>query len=400
MGDRGSETGPSEPADVAGRATPMLGVGMLGYAFMGKAHSHAFKSMPYIMWPPPAVPHLVAICGRHEAAVAEARERYGFDRFYTDWHDLVEDPEVQVFDNLAPNNLHAEPCIAAARAGKHILCEKPLARSAEEARAMLDAVTEAGVTSMVAYNYRFVPALILARHLVKSGRLGEIYHFRGTYLQSRIAQPDVPMTWRLRREVAGYGALGDLGSHTIDLARWLVGEIVQISALTKTFIHERPSSGAGGREAVTVDDAALALLEFENGAVGTLEASRFATGRKNHHTIEINGSLGAVYFDLERLNELQFFTNEDPPDVQGFHLIHVTESHHPYFSFWWPRGHSIGWGDTFTHEVYHFLKAVVGEGSVAPDGATFEDGYRAAVVADALAEAARERKSVTLRYGG
>jgi len=378
---------------------PTVSIGMLGYAFMGKAHSNAFKTMPYMMWPPPAVPRLVQICGRNEAAVSEARVRYGFERYSTDWHELVDDPEIQVFDNTAPNNLHAEPCIAAARNRKHILCEKPLARNTEEAKGMLDAVREAGVTHMVAFNYRFVPALRLAYDLIHDGRIGEIYHFRGQYLQEWIADPEFAMVWRLRGDVAGSGALGDLGSHTIDLARWLVGEIGAVTGLTKTFVPERPSDEADGRrEKVTVDDATIALLEFENGAIGTVEATRFAPGRKNFHTIEINGSKGSIYFNLERLNELQFYSTESPPDVQGFHNVLVTEAHHPYWSFWWPHGHIIGWEHAFVHEIYHFLGAVAGGEGVAPLGATFEDGYRNAVITDGILESSRSSQKVQLTY--
>lgn len=383
----------------ADQTPPTVSIGMLGYAFMGKAHSHAFKTIPYMMWPPPAVPRLVAICGRNEAAVSRAAARYGFERYYTDWRELVNDAEVQVFDNSAPNNLHAEPCIAAANAGKHILCEKPLARNQAEAKEMLDAVVRAGVVHMVAHNYRFVPALRLAYDLINAGRIGEIYQFRGTYLQEGAAHTDSPMTWRMRGELAGMGALGDLGSHTVDLARWLVGEIGAVTALTKTFVTERRrGEGNGHRERVTVDDAAISLLEFENGAIGTLEATRLALGRKNHHTIEINGSKGSIFFDLERLNELLFYSTDDPPDVQGFHDVLVTEAYHPYYSFWWPRGHIIGWEHTFVHEVYHFLKAVADGEPVAPYGATFHDGYRTAVVCDGILESSRTGCKVILRY--
>lgn len=386
----GAPTGSSSEA-------PAVSVGMLGYSFMGKAHANAFKTMPYIMWPPPAIPLLAVICGRNEEAVAEARVRYGFGRYCTDWRDLVNDPAVQVFDNSAPNNLHAEPCIEAARTGKHVLCEKPLARNTEEAKQMLDAVTAAGVVNMVGFNYRFVPALRLAYDLIHSGRIGTIFHFRGQYLQEWIADPGFGMVWRLRGDVAGSGALGDLGAHTIDLARWLVGEVGAVSGLTKTFVPERPSGDGGSRERVTVDDAFVSLLEFENGAIGTVEASRFCPGRKNFHTIEINGSKGSVHFNLERLNELQVYSTEDPPDVQGFHDVLVTEAHHPYYSFWWPHGHTIGWEHTFVHEVYHFLSAVTGKGDVAPHGATFEDGYRNAVIADGILESSRSGKRVYLK---
>jgi predicted dehydrogenase len=398
MAEKASFVSMGETSGATLEAIPTIGIGMLGYAFMGKAHSHAFKTMPYMMWPPPALPRLVSICGRTETAVAEAAARYGFERYTTDWHQLVDDPAVQVFDNVAPNHLHAAPCIQAAKNGKHILCEKPLARTAAEAREMLAAVQQAEVTHMVAFNYRFVPALRLAYDLIKAGRLGEIYHFRGCYLQEWIADPAFPMVWRLRSDVAGSGALGDLGSHTIDLARWLVGEIGAVSGLTKTFIPERPTAESGHREQVTVDDAVVALLEFENGAIGTLEATRFAPGRKNFHTIEINGSQGSLYFNLERLNELQIYSREDPPEVQGFHDVLVTEAHHPYYSFWWPHGHTIGWEHTFVHEVYHFLKAVVNHEPVAPYGATFEDGYRNAVIADGILEAAHSGRKVYLTY--
>lgn len=378
---------------------PTLCIGMLGYAFMGKAHSNAFKTMPYMMWPPPAIPRLLAICGRDEEAVSQAAARFGFERHYTDWRDLVADPQVQVFDNGAPNNLHAEPCIRAAQAGKHVLCEKPLALSSEEAKQMLDAVERAGVKHMVAHNYRFVPALRLAYDLIKSGRIGEIRQFRGTYLQESGAHEDRPMTWRTRRESAGVGALGDLGSHTLDLARWLVGEVGAVSSLTKTFIAERWSDeGNSTREAVTVDDMAVSLLEFESGPIGTLEASKLALGRKNHHTLEINGSTGSIYFNMERLNELLFYSTDDPPDVQGFHDVLVTEANHPYYSYWWPRGHTLGWEHTFVHEVHHFLKAIVEGTPIEPYGATFYDGYRTAVVIDGIAESSRARRSVPLTY--
>jgi predicted dehydrogenase len=374
---------------------------MLGYGSMGKAHSYGFKTMPYMMWPPPAIPHLAAIAGRNEAAVQEAQHRYGFDRSYTDWHELVEDPAIQVLDNCAPNHLHAEPCIAAAKHGKHLLCEKPLARSAEEAKRMLEAAEAAGVVHMTAFNYRFVPALRLAYDLIQAGRLGEIYHFRGVYLRGRIARPDAPMTWRLRRETAGSGALGDLGSHTIDLARWLAGEIGAVRAVTKTFIPERPGAAGGSSlEAVTVDDAAVTAVEFVSGAIGTIEASRFATGRRNRQAIEINGSRGSITWDLERMNELQVYSTDDLADVRGFHDVLVTEANHPYYRFWWPPGHTIGWSDTFVHEVHHFLAAVAGSGTIAPYGATFVDGYRNAVIVDAMLESAETGRQVSISAEG
>jgi predicted dehydrogenase len=366
---------------------------------MGKAHSHGLRTIPYMMWPPPATPELVSICGRDATAVAEARDRYGFRRSTTDWKDLVDDPEVEVVDNLTPNNLHAEPSIAAARAGKPIICEKPLGRSAEESKAMLDAVLAGGVLNMCAFNYRFVPALQLARQLIQEGRLGEIFHFRASYQQSGRVDPKSPMTWRFRGDVAGFGALGDLASHSIDQARWLVGEIGAVNGLTKTFIKNRPAAaGTEQREQVTVDDAVVSTLEFENGAIGAMEATRCATGRKNYHVIEVNGSRGSISFNCERLNELLFFSLDDPADVQGFHDVLVTENIHPYGKFWWPAGHILGWEHTFTHELYHFLSALVGGGEIGPLGATFVDGYRNSVILDGLKTSSETGRKVYLTY--
>lgn len=379
--------------------TPAYGIGVIGYNFMGKAHSHAFKTIPYMMWPPPALPQLVSICGRDAIAVRAAQERYGYRRHTTDWRELVADPEVDIVDNLTPNNMHADPSIAAAKAGKPIICEKPLGRTAGESKAMLDAVRSAGVKNMCAFNYRFVPALQLARQLIQEGRLGEIYHFRASYQQSGRVDPNSPMTWRFRGDVAGFGALGDLGSHSLDQARWLVGEIGSVSGLTKTFVKDRPlTEGAIERDPVTVDDAALSLLEFENGAIGVVEVTRCATGRKNYHVIEVNGSRGSIHFNCERLNELLFFSRDDPEHVQGFHDVLVTENVHPYGKFWWPAGHILGWEHTFIHEMYHFLGAVVSGEEVGPIGATFEDGYRNSVILDGLSESAKTGRRVYLKY--
>jgi predicted dehydrogenase len=388
----------------AEKPAPEIGVGMLGYAFMGKAHSHAFKTLPYMVYPPPAIPRLVAIAGRNEEAVQEAARRYGYQSYYTDWRDLLRDDRVQLFDNSAPNYLHAEPCILAAQAGRHILCEKPLARTAKEAATMLEAVTKAGVKHMVGFNYRFVPAIRLARHLIESGQLGEIYHFRAVYLQEWIADPNFAMVWRLNREQAGSGALGDLGSHIIDLARFLVGEPRRVSAMAKTFIKRRPlrdelGGGAGETGEVTVDDAFVALVEYENGALGTLEASRFSPGRKNGQVFEINASKGSLRFSLERLNELEVFWKDDAPkDTQGFHSVLVSEAYHPFWKYWWPQGHIIGWEHTFVHEIAHLLDCIANNQEVAPYGATFDDGYKNAVICDAILHSADTGRQVDIQY--
>ncbi|TMB89663.1 MAG: Gfo/Idh/MocA family oxidoreductase [Chloroflexi bacterium] len=374
-----------------------VGVGMLGYAFMGKAHVNAFKKLPYIVYPPPAVPRLVAIAGRDEEAVREAAQRYGFATYYTDWRRLIADPAVQLLDNGGSNDVHAAPCIAALEAGKHVLCEKPMARDATEAKQMLDAARRAGVKHMVAFNYRFVPAVRLAHDLVRAGHLGEIRHFRAAYLQDWITDPEFPRTWRLDRKAAGSGALGDLGSHIIDLARFIVGEPRAVAAMTKTFIAERPLPAGGGRAAVDVDDAFAAVIELDGGCIGTLEATRFALGRKNHQVLEVNGSKGSLSFDLERLNELNVYWHDaDASGTRGWTEVLVTEPTHPFISNWWPPGHVIGWEHTFVHEIAHLLDAIVNDREVAPLGATFEDGYRNAVICDAIQESALEGRRVDI----
>jgi predicted dehydrogenase len=395
----GSET-------MAGRAgfdrdsTPQVGIGMLGYAFMGRAHSNAYLRIPYMIYPPPAIPRLVAICGRNEDAVAEAAHRYGYETYYTDWQEMLADDRIQLFDNGGPNYLHAEPCIAAAQAGKHVLCEKPLGRNAEEARAMWNAATRAGVKHQAAFNYRFVPAIRQARALIERGTLGQIYHFRARYLQEgNLPKHNRPMSWRLSQETAGSGALGDLGSHIIDLGRFLVGEIASVSAMTRTFVQQRPLPGEGRSAAVDVDDAFAAAVAFENGAMGTLEATRLAAGGKNHQTLEINGEKGSLRFNLERLNELEvYWVGEEPQETQGFHNVLVTEPEHPWIEHWWPRGHILGWEHTFVHELAHLLDCIANDREVGPYGATFEDGYRAAAVCDAILKSASTRRQVDVRY--
>ena len=378
---------------------PEVGVGMLGYAFMGKAHSHARLTIPHMMYPPPAIPKLAAIAGRNEAAVKEAAKRYGYQRYYTDWREMLKDDSVQLFDNGGPNDAHAEPSIAAAKAGKHVLCEKPLGRTADESKRMRDEVMATGVKNMVAFNYRFVPAIRQIRKLVESGALGQIYHFRAVYLQEWIMPHyGTPMIWRLKKDQAGSGALGDLGAHIIDLARYLVGEIGSVSAMKKTFIKQRPD-GQGGMGTVDVDDAFASVVEFENGALGTLEATRFAGGRKNGQRLEINAEKGSIVFNLERMNEMEvFWVGEQPKETQGFHNVLVSEGYHPWWENWWPQGHMIGWEHTFMHEITHLLDCIVNDKAVSPIGADFEDGYRAAVICDAIVDSAEQGRQMACKY--
>ena len=393
-----SSTFTSQAGEAGGGDAPELGIGMIGYAFMGKAHTNAFKTIPYMMYPPVAVPRLVAIAGRNESAVNAAARRYGYQRAYTDWRDLVADDDVDVLDNGGPNDAHAEPCIAAAQAGKHVFCEKPLARTAEEAKAMLDAVESAGVKHMVAFNYRFVPAVQQAKKLIESGALGQIYHWRAVYLQEWGMDRAMETSWRFNQAIAGSGALGDLGAHIIDLARFLVGEPRAVSGLARTWITERPD-GSGGLAKSDVDDGFVALLDFDNDAIGTVEATRFAQGRKNFNSFEINAENGSIHFNLERLNELNvFWKGEQPDTTQGFHNVLVSEGHHPYWANWWPHGHIIGWEHSFVHEFHHFFDAIVNDNDVAPYGATFVDGYRNAVICDAILQSAASGRRVDISY--
>ncbi|HKC21817.1 MAG TPA: Gfo/Idh/MocA family oxidoreductase [Gaiellaceae bacterium] len=362
-----------------------IGIGMLGYAFMGKAHSSAFRTLQYLAWPPPLVPQLVAIAGRNEEAVAEAARRYGYERWTTDWHDVVTDERIGLFDNGGPNSLHADPTIAAADAGKHVLCEKPLGRTAVESYDVWRRVATTGVKHLCGFNYRFVPAVRLARELIDAGELGELRHFRGRYLQDWADDPTLD-TWRFDPDQAGSGALGDLGTHVIDLARYLVGELSSVAGLVKTFVRDRQ-----------VDDAIEAAVEFESGAVGTIESTRLALGRRNAFQWEINGSRGSLYFDMERMNELQVFLDGEDR-TRGYRTVLVTEANHPFMDLWWPPGHIVGWGDTFVHEILHLLRSIADDSGVAPHGATFEDGYRASEIGEAIVRSSANGRREQLRF--
>ncbi len=366
-------------------------IAMIGYAFMGKAHSNAWRQVGPFMGPR-LTPRMQVICGRDAAEVEKAAQRHGWAEHATDWRAVVERAVIDLIDICTPGDTHAEIAIAAAEAGKAILCEKPLANTVSEAEAMLKAAERAGVHHMVCHNYRRVPAIALAKKLIQEGVLGEIRHFRGAYLQDWIVDPEFPLVWRLRKEKAGSGALGDIGSHSIDLARHLVGEIRELSAELTTFIKERPDPEDGGRKGkVTVDDAVALILRFEDGALGTVEATRMATGRLNANRFEINGSLGSVAFDLERMNELEVFLESDRADARGFRTVIVTDRSHPWVGAWWPPGHIIGYEHTFTHTVYDLLEAIAADRPASPD---FTDGLRNQRVLAAAQESARLRKWV------
>jgi predicted dehydrogenase len=377
-------------------STPAIGVGLLGPAGIGQAHAHAYTLIRQVLWPPAVVPRLVRVCGRQTAKAEITRARYGFEQAGERWQDLVSDPAVQALDNCAPNHLHLEPCLAAIRAGKHVFCEKPLGRSAAEARALRDAAVQAGIVHMVGFNYRFVPAVVLARRLVDEGRVGRIHHFRARFADASFLDPDAPFTWHQDAEVAGSNALLDLGSHLIDLARYLVGEPSAVGGAVATFIADRPDPTTGRRRPVETEDAFEATVEFANGALGSLAGTNMAAGRRAHMTFELNGAGGTIAFDLERLNSLWVAFPGESPAGGGLREIHVTDADHPYGGRWWPPGHSLGWDASLVHELGHFLTAIQGGTPAAPVGATFEDGYRCAVVCDAILEAARSGRRVAI----
>ncbi|QSG05515.1 Gfo/Idh/MocA family protein [Halapricum desulfuricans] len=353
-----------------------LSVGMLGYRFMGRAHANALARLPMFFPDAPTVEREVLI-GRDESALSEAAGRLGFERTATDWRDVID--EVDVFYNLGPNHLHAEPSIAALEAGAAVLCEKPLAADDAAAERMARAAADAAVPTATAFNYRYVPAIQYAKRLLDAGELGEIRHFRGRYLQDWLVDPDAPWSWRLDADLAGSGALGDLGAHTVDLARYLIGDIAEVSGQLRTFVDERPTPDGEDSREVTVDDAYSAQVTFENGAVGTLEASRFATGHKNDHAIAIHGSKGSLRFGLERLNELEVNLEGD----RGYQRVLVTDEDDPYGEHWWPPGHVLGWEHTFVHENYEFLTAVADGGEYRPN---FADGAAVQRVLAAIEE--------------
>ncbi|WP_432844214.1 Gfo/Idh/MocA family protein [Dactylosporangium sp. CA-092794] len=366
---------------------------MVGYAFMGAAHSQAWRTVNRV-FDLPARATMVAVCGRDEAKVRQAAGRLGWAEAVTDWRALIARDDIDVIDVCTPGDSHAEIAIAALEAGKHVLCEKPLANTVDEARAMVAAAAKAraaGVRSACGFNYRRVPAVSLMRDLVAAGRLGAIRHVRAVYLQDWIVDPGFPLVWRLQKERAGSGALGDIGAHIIDLTQFVTGQrITGVSGLTETFIKERPlpeassglSASAGSATGeVTVDDAALFIARLDGGAVATYEATRFATGRKNGLRVEVNGEHGSLAFDLERLNELEFYDATRPAAEQGWSRILVTEGEHPYFAAWWPPGHLIGYEHSFTHEMRDFIEAIATGADPTP---SFEDALQVQLVLDAV----------------
>ncbi|TFV83033.1 Gfo/Idh/MocA family oxidoreductase [Blastococcus sp. CT_GayMR20] len=383
---------------------PSLGVGLIGYAFMGAAHSQAWRTAPHF-FDLPLRPELTALAGRNAAAVTDAAQRLGWKSTETDWRRVIERDDVGLVDVCTPGDTHAEIAIAALEAGKHVLCEKPLANTVAEAEAMADAAAKAaaqGVRSMVGFTYRRVPAIGLARKLVSDGRIGDIRHVRAQYLQDWIADPAAPMSWRLEKDKAGSGALGDIGAHIVDLTQHITGQtLTGVSGLMETFVKERPLptetgklGGVGGAEtgAVTVDDAALFLGRFSGGALASFEATRFALGRKNAIRIEVNGSAGSLAFDFEDMNVLEFFDGGEPAESAGFRRILVTEPMHPYVGAWWPAGHGLGYEHGFTHQVVDLVTAIAAGEDPTP---SFADGLQVQRVLDAVERSAANNSAFT-----
>lgn len=373
-------------------------VGMIGYQFMGRVHTHAYRDVPYYFTNAEAKPVLQAISGRRQVPLEKAASEMGWASTETDWRKLIDRDDIDLIDIVTPNNTHAEMAIAAIEAGKHVICEKPLAMTVAEAKRMTEAAKKNNVVNMICHNYRFAPAVQYAKKIISEGRLGKIYHIRAQYLQDWIMDPSFPLVWRLRKEVTGSGALGDIGAHIIDLARFLVGEFKEVSAMMETFIKERPvgemSGGlnaeteAGKTGEVNVDDASLFLARFENGALGTFEATRFAAGNRNGNRFEINGEKGSVRWDLENMNNLEVYFTDDCEGEQGFRTINCTEEVHPYAANYWPAGHIIGYEHTFINLMSELMKGIKEGYSPKPN---FEDGLKNQIVLDAVEKSAQTK---------
>lgn len=378
-----------------------LNIGLIGHKFMGRAHTHAYTDVS-IFFDPGLEIVKKTLCANEES-VRDFARKWGWQNSTLDWHDVVSDNEIDIVDIAAPSVIHAEIAIAAAKEGKHVFCEKPLALTLVDAKKMVEAVEVADVVNMIGFNYRRVPALALARQLVQDGEIGEVFHFKGIYQQGWLVDPKFPLAWRLRKEAAGYGSHGDLGAHVIDIARFLIGEIDEVCCMQQTFIDERPKPkfedglvAVAGREMgkVNVDDASAFLVKFKDKkTMGYIEVTRYGTGHKNQNRIEVNGSKGALIFDMEKMNELEFYSTSDKEHIQGYRRIQVGEGSHPYMSNWWPAGHIIGYGDTFINQTYDFISAIRENKKVKPD---FRDGYICQKILDTGQKSADEKKWIKL----
>jgi predicted dehydrogenase len=369
-----------------------INVAIIGTKFMGRAHSNAFIKVPYF-FDLPSTPVLKAACGRNHDDLVAFSKNFGWQTQETDWQRIVERDDIHLIDICTSNATHMPIAVAAAKSGKHVFCEKPIAMNSDEALRMLDTAREAGVVHMVAFNYRRAPAIGLAKQLIQGGKLGGIHHFNAVYYQDWLVNPDFPIVWRHDLQEAGSGAHGDMNAHIVDLARYLVGEFEAVTGAQEIFVKERPRSDGEGMGAVTADDATYFMARFQNGALGSFLATRFATGRKNFLRLEIFGSRGSLIFNLERLNELEFYSMDDEAVEQGYRQILVTESKHPYVDAWWPPGHIIGWEHTFVHEVKDLIEGIHANKPVHPD---FFDGLKCQDVLDGVVKSADEKKWINI----
>jgi len=380
-----------------------VNVGLVGYMFMGKAHSVGYRDVSFAFPDVKAVPVMKEISGLVLDEAKMYADRYGWQRASEGYKHVCEAKDIDLVDISTGNDTHKEICLAAAKNGKHIFCEKPMAMSVAECREMIKAVEKAGVIHMIDFNYRVVPAVALARQMVERGMIGTPYHFRAVYLQDWIVDPEFPLVWRLQKDKAGSGAHGDLNAHIIDLARYLCGEFDSVCGMMKTFIKKRPLLAAqtGGLSAkasrkmgdVTVDDATLFLAKFKNGAVGTFEATRFATGNRNGNHFELNGSDGSLRFNLERMNEIEYFSRKDKDYAQGWKTILVTDPPHPFIRGWWPAGHIVGWQHTFVHQVYNLMNGIASKKNPTP---SFYDGIKCQAVLESVEKSAETEQWVSV----
>jgi predicted dehydrogenase len=376
-----------------------IGVGIIGYS-IGKAHANAWNSLRRYYYPAKLNPKLVAISGRTKEKLELEAKRFDIEKTYSDWEKLVRDDEVVVVDNCAPPSIHAQPMILAAELGKDLVCEKPLARNAVEAKAMLEAAEKARVKHLLGYNYRFLPAVNFVREMIQDGTLGEIYYFKTAYLNVNEGydDPNFPLGWHHDPSIAGYGALGDLGTHALDLARFLIGEVASVSGASETYIKERPvAAGSSMRGKVRVDDITIACMKFKKGALGILEAGWVMAGRTDFLRFEVYGSRGAVRYNLEKINELELYLSSDSKKIAGFRNILVVNKEHPFLrNFWWNQGGGFGWEHTFVNELNHFVNCLADDKSISPQGATFYDGYRNCLIMDGIIESVKSQKWVSI----
>ncbi len=376
-----------------------LGIGIIGYS-IGRIHAHAWQGVKEYYHPARLVPKLVAIAGRNLDRTNLEASRFGFKRAYDDWHKLVRDPEVDVVDNCAPPYLHAEATVQAAEAGKHLVCEKPMARNAKEAKDMLAAADKARVKHMVGYNYRFLSSVAYAKQMITGGVIGKIRYYKGSYLNSTsgYSSDKAPMDWHHTSKMAGYGALGDLGTHAIDMARFLAGEVDSVSALSATYVKKRPvTKGSKKLAAVDVDDVTIATMKFRSGAIGTLEAAWVTPGRTDYLAFEVFGSKGSIKFNLERLGELEVFVEGADPKYDGPRTVQVMAREHPFMAYFQPlQAGGFSWEHTFVNELNHFAVCVAEDKPISPQGATFEDGYRNCLIMDAMMESSASGRRVSL----